>query len=216
MLGVDPSPARRDLARTLGADHAMQPIGAETVISHWSDGFGADLVLVAAATSRSDPTAMAADIARDKGRIVAVGATGLDLPRRTLYRKELSLVVSRSYGPGRYDPDYEELGRDYPRAYVRWTERENMHAFLELVADGRVDVRPLVSRRFEIEHGADAYETLARSDSLGILIDYAHAPTPTPPPNPRSSSRGSRCRRRTRESASSALAPSRTACSCPP
>ena len=124
----------------------------------------------------SDPAVLAAEVARDKGRIVAVGATGLDLPRRTLYQKELSLVVSRSYGPGRYDPDYEERGHDYPRAYVRWTERENMRAFLELVADGRVDVRPLVSHRFDIERGAEAYDALEKGDALGILIDYGDAP----------------------------------------
>ena len=178
VFGVDLNPARCDLARTLGADDATEPSGAETIVSRWSGGFGADLVLVAAATSRSDPAALAAELARDKGRIVAVGATGLDLPRRTLYRKELSLVVSRSYGPGRYDPDYEERGHDYPRAYVRWTERENMRTFLELVADGRVDVRPLVSHRFDIERGAEAYETLEKGHPLGILIDYAHAATP--------------------------------------
>jgi len=176
VFGVDLSPARCALGRALGADHAMPPTGAESAISRWSDGFGADLVVVAAATRGSEPMVMAADIARDRGRIVAVGATGLDLPRRTLYQKELSLAVSRSYGPGRYDPDYEERGRDYPRAYVRWTERENMRTFLELVADGRVDVRPLVTHRFDIEHGADAYAMLERSETLGILLEY---PTPS-------------------------------------
>jgi len=118
---------------------------------------------------------LAAEIARDKGRIVAVGATGLELPRRTFYQKELSLVVSRSYGPVRYDPEYEERGHDYPRAYVRWTERENMRTFLELVAEGRVDVRPLVTHRFDIEHAARAYDTLEKGEALGILIDYSSA-----------------------------------------
>ena len=185
VFGIDLDSTRCDLARTLGADEAMTPMGAEAVVSRWSGGLGADLVVVAAATSGSDPAVMAAEIACHRGRIVAVGATGLDLPRRTLYQKELSLVVSRSYGPGRYDPDYEERGHDYPRAYVRWTERENMRTFLDLVAEGRVDVRPLVSHRYDIERAAEAYDTLERGGALGILIDYgtaaaATAATPSP------------------------------------
>ena len=176
VFGIDLDPARCDLARALGADDAMAPMGADAAVSRWSRGLGADLIVVAAAASTSEPATMAAEIARDKGRIVAIGATGLDLPRRTLYRKELSLVVSRSYGPGRYDPDYEERGHDYPRAYVRWTERENMRTFLELVAEGRVDVRPLVSHRYTIERGAEAYDALDRRDALGIVIDYGTAP----------------------------------------
>jgi polar amino acid transport system substrate-binding protein len=175
VLGVDLNPARCDLARALGADDATGPTGSEAVVSQWSGGPGADLVLVAAASSRSDPVALAAELACDKGRVVALGATGLEFPRRTSYRKELSFVVSRSYGPGRYDPAYEELGRDYPRAYVRWTERENMRAFLDLVADGRVDVRPLVSDRFTIDRGPEAYAALEREDVLGILIEYGSA-----------------------------------------
>ena len=176
VFGIDLDPARCDLACMLGADAATGPPGSEAAVSRWSGGSGADLVVVAAAASSSDPARLAAELARDKGRIVAVGATGLDLPRRTLYQKELSLVVSRSYGPGRYDPDYEERGHDYPRAYVRWTERENMRTFLDLVAEGRVDVRPLVSRRYAIERGAEAYEALELGDTLGILIDYDPAP----------------------------------------
>jgi len=181
VFGVDLDSARCDLARALGADDAMAPMGAEAVVSRWSAGHGADLVVVAAAARGSDPAVLAAEVARDRGRIVAVGATGLDLPRRTLYQKELSLVVSRSYGPGRYDPDYEERGHDYPRAYVRWTERENMRTFLDLVAEGRVDLRPLVSHRYDIERGAEAYDTLDKGDALGILIDYGTAPAAAAP-----------------------------------
>ena len=148
VAGVDLNPARCDLARALGADLALSPAETPAAVAAWTRELGADLVLVAAASKSSDPAVLAAEVSRDKGRIVAVGATGLDLPRRILYEKELSLVVSRSYGPGRYDPQYEERGHDYPLPYVRWTERENMRAFLDLVADGRVDVRALISHRF--------------------------------------------------------------------
>ena len=173
VFGIDPDAGRCSLAQTLGADDAVAPAGADAVVSHWSGGVGADIVVIAASSHDSDPAVLAADVARDKGRIVAVGATGMELPRRTLYRKELSFVVSRSYGPGRYDPSYEELGHDYPRAYVRWTERENMRTFLELVADGSVHVRPLISHRFEIERGVEAYRLLDKGEALGILLEYA-------------------------------------------
>ncbi len=172
--GVDLNAARCDLASALGADFAVSPADAPSSVATWTRDLGADLVLVAAASTSSGPAALAAEISRDKGRIVAVGAVGLDLPRRTLYEKELSLVVSRSYGPGRYDPDYEEHGRDYPLPYVRWTERENMRAFLDLVADGSVDVRPLISHRFPIAEAERAYETLEHESVLGILLEYPH------------------------------------------
>ena len=113
VAGVDLDSAQCDLARALGADLAVSPTEARTAMATWTRNLGADLVLVAAA-SRAAPAVLAAEISRDKGRIVAVGATGLDLPRRTLYQKELSVVVSRSYGPGRYEPQSEEHGHDYP------------------------------------------------------------------------------------------------------
>lgn len=172
VAGVDLNPARCDLARALGADLAGSPADAPAAIASWTRELGADLVLVAAATAGSEPAVLAAEVSRDKGRIVAVGATGLDVPRRLLYHKELSVVVSRSYGPGRYDPQYEEHGRDYPLPYVRWTERENMRAFLDLVADGSVDVRALISHRFPIAEAAKAYEALERESVLGIVLEY--------------------------------------------
>lgn len=172
VAGVDVNAARCTLARALGADLAVYPEDAAAAVSGWTRELGADLVLVAAATAGSEPAVMAAELSRDKGRIVAVGATGLDVPRRLLYHKELSVVVSRSYGPGRYDPHYEEHGRDYPLPYVRWTERENMRAFLDLVADGSVDVRALVSHRFPIADAPRAYEVLERGSVLGIVLEY--------------------------------------------
>jgi predicted dehydrogenase/threonine dehydrogenase-like Zn-dependent dehydrogenase len=172
VMGVDLNTPRCDLARALGADLATAPSDAPVAARTWSRDLGADLVLVAAAATGSQPAVLAAELSRDKGRIVAIGATGLDLPRRLLYHKELSVTVSRSYGPGRYDPEYEEHGRDYPLPYVRWTERENMRAFLDLVADGSVDVRALISHRFQIADAERAYEALERESVLGILLEY--------------------------------------------
>jgi predicted dehydrogenase/threonine dehydrogenase-like Zn-dependent dehydrogenase len=184
VAGVDLNRARCDLACALGADLAVPPSEAPASVAAWTGELGADLVLVAAAAAGSEPAVLAAELSRDKGRIVAIGATGLDLPRRLLYQKELSVVVSRSYGPGRYDPDYEEHGHDYPRPYVRWTERENMRAFLDLVADGSVDVRALISHRFPIAQAEQAYDALTRESVLGIILDYpqAHAGETAPGP----------------------------------
>ena len=151
VAGVDLDGPRCDLARALGANLAETPEKALAAVATWTR-----------------------ELSRDKGRIVAVGATGLDVPRRLMYHKELSLVVSRSYGPGRYDPDYEEHGRDYPLPYVRWTERENMRAFLDLVAEDAVDVRPLISHRFPIEQAERAYKALSGSGVLSIILDYPH------------------------------------------
>ncbi len=134
-----------------------------------------DMVIIAAATSSSAPVTLAGEIARDRGRVVAVGAVGLDIPRRDYYEKELSFRVSRSYGPGRYDPEYEEEGRDYRIGYVRWTENRNMLAFVDLLAAGKVDVQALTSHRFPIENAPQAYELISgknRAKSLGVLLQY--------------------------------------------
>lgn len=178
VAGVDLNPARCGMARALGADLAASPADIGAAVKSWTRELGADLVLVAAATTGNEPAVLAADLSRDKGRIVAVGATGMDIPRRTLFQKEVSVVVSRSYGPGRYDPEFEERGRDYPLPYVRWTERENMRAFLDLVADGSVDVRTLISHRFPIVHAPRAYEVLEKEAVLGIVLEYPHTTEP--------------------------------------
>ena len=180
VAGVDLNEERCGLARALGADFASTPDDVERAVKTWTRELGADLVLVAAATDGNDPVVLAAQLARDKGRIVAVGATGMDIPRRTLFQKELSVVVSRSYGPGRYDPEYEEHGRDYPLPYVRWTERENMRAFLDLLASNSLDVRTLISHRFPITEADGAYEVLERQGVLGIVLEYPQTSEPTP------------------------------------
>ena len=138
-----------------------------------------DAVLVTAATPSDDPVELAAALCRDRGRVVIVGDVGLTLPRAPYYDKEIELRLSRSYGPGRYDREYEERGLDYPIGYVRWTERRNMEAFVGLVADGKVDVASLVTNRVSIDEAPMAYEQLLEVDGspLGIVLEYSPAPT---------------------------------------
>lgn len=176
VAAVDLNLSRCEVARALGAEIALPPGDIPAAVRSWTEGYGADFVVVAAASEGNEPAVLAADLARLKGRIVAVGATGMDIPRRMLFEKELSLVVSRSYGPGRYDPEYEERGRDYPRAYVRWTERENMRAFLDLIASGAVDVCRLISHRFTIDDAERAYQALDTQSVLGMVLEYPVSP----------------------------------------
>jgi predicted dehydrogenase len=130
-------------------------------------------VLLTASTSSSEPVAQAAHMCRKRGRIVLVGVTGLELSRADFYEKELSFQVSCSYGPGRYDPAYEDKGHDYPVGYVRWTEQRNFEAVLDLMASGALDVKPLVSHRYTVDEAGKAYDLLASgAPSLGILLRY--------------------------------------------
>jgi predicted dehydrogenase len=138
-------------------------------------------VLITAETSSSGPVNLASEVARDRGIIVAVGTVGLDLERKLYYEKELDFRISRSYGPGRYDAAFEQKGRDYPIGHVRWTETRNMEAFLQLLADRRVDVGPLITHRFPIANALDAYQLISGDSaepSLGILVQYEPRPEP--------------------------------------
>ncbi|HWX10154.1 MAG TPA: zinc-binding alcohol dehydrogenase, partial [Gaiellaceae bacterium] len=145
------------------------------------DAGSCDAVVVTAATGSDDPVRLAAALCRDRGRVVVVGLVGMQLPRAAYYDKELDLRMSRSYGPGRYDVEYEERGLDYPVSYVRWTERRNMAAFLGLVASGKVDVGGLITERVPVDQAPAAYERLlgAEHSPLGIVLNYG--PTPLPP-----------------------------------
>ncbi len=176
VLGIDLAPDRVALAQHLGAQ-AVTRDGAEAATRAFSRGLGVDAVLICADTSSNDPVELAGEIARDRARVVAVGAVGMTIPRKTYYEKELDLVVSRSYGPGRYDPNYEEGGQDYPIGYVRWTEGRNLQAVVDLMAAGRLDVRPLITHRFPIERAPEAYR-LIRGETgepfLAVLLTYPH------------------------------------------
>lgn len=172
VLGIDLDEKRVLLARKRG----LPAIGRKTVEeAAWaqSGGHGFDAVLVCADSASNDPIELAGEIARDRARIVAIGAVGMQVPRRTYYAKELNLIVSRSYGPGRYDPGYEEAGLDYPIGYVRWTEGRNLQAFVDLLGRGAIDVSALISHRFPIEKANKAYELIqGKQPFLGVLITY--------------------------------------------
>jgi len=182
VLGNDPNPDRAALAKELGCDEAVagDPRPAAEAAT---GGRGLDCVIIAASTPSDGPVETAGDISRQKGRVVVLGSVGMNVPRKSYYERELDLRMSTSYGPGRYDPAYEEYGHDYPYAYVRWTENRNMAAFLHLVAQGKVNVARLATHRFEISRGLEAYELLEgrRSEPyLGIVLTYPERPASAP------------------------------------
>jgi len=184
VLGFDPNPSRAALARELGAHQAVSE-GIEQAAERFSQGRGLDAVIVAASAPNAEPLAQAGAIARMRGRVVVVGLVKMEIDRSVYYRKELDLRMSMSYGPGRYDPDFEERGFDYPFAHVRWTEQRNLEAFLDLIADGRLALEPLVSHRYDIGAALDAYEliTSGREPYLGVLLGYgADDEVPIVPP----------------------------------
>lgn len=175
VLGIDLDPKKLAIAKQFGADivdisNGQDPIKTAELFSR---GRGVDAVIVAAATKSNEPIHQAALMCRKRGRIVLVGVTGLDLSRDDFFKKELTFQVSASYGPGRYDPNYEERGQDYPVGFVRWTEQRNFEAVLDMMACGALDVKQLVSHRFEIDDAENAYKLIAgMGSSLGILLQY--------------------------------------------
>ena len=175
VFGIDLDESRVKLARKRGHQAVLRE-GAENKALRVAGGQGFDAVLICADTPSSDPVQLAAEIARDRANIVAIGAVGLEIDRRIYYAKELNLIVSRSYGPGRYDPGYEEAGFDYPISYVRWTEGRNLQAFVDLLASGQIEVDTLISHRFAIDEAPAAYELISSKQSfLGVLITYPDA-----------------------------------------
>lgn len=197
VLGIDYDPERLALARKFGAETVNIGAGEDplTAAKAFSHGAGVDAVLITATTKSSEPISQAAKMCRKRGRIVLVGVTGLELKRADFYEKELSFQVSCSYGPGRYDPAYEERGQDYPIGFVRWTEQRNFEAVLDLMASGALDVEPLISHRFDIGEAAKAMELLTSGEpSLGIILrfadnlgaapDFTRTVSLNPPPEP--------------------------------
>lgn len=175
VLGIDFERAKLELARQFGAEvvdlgRGEDPVAAAAAFSR---GRGVDGVIIAASTTSSEPVHQAAIMCRKRGRIVLVGVTGLELSRADFYEKELSFQVSCSYGPGRYDAQYEEQGIDYPEGFVRWTEQRNFEAVLDMMASGALDVNPLISHRFPIARAPEAYALLSSgTPAIGILLEY--------------------------------------------
>jgi predicted dehydrogenase/threonine dehydrogenase-like Zn-dependent dehydrogenase len=175
VVGLDFDKEKLDLARQFGAAVVDLASGQDPVklAEFYARGRGVDAVIVTAATKSSEPMHQAALMCRKRGRIVLVGVTGLELSRDDFFKKELTFQVSASYGPGRYDPNYEDKGQDYPVGFVRWTEQRNFEAVLDMMADGRLDVKPLISHRFAIEEAEQAYALVGGAGpSLGILLTY--------------------------------------------
>ncbi len=178
VLAIDLKSDRVQLARQLGADHALGgglPLRAQ--VGPLTGGRGADCVIVAAASKSPAPAQQALEICRDRGRIVIVGAVGMEFPWNDMYLKEIQLFMSRAYGPGSYDPAYEKQGHDYPFAYVRWTENRNMQEFLRLVSAGSVSLAPLITHQYSLAEAAQAYQTILdpASGSLAVLLRYPAA-----------------------------------------
>jgi polar amino acid transport system substrate-binding protein len=177
-IGLDLRPERIELARKLGAAHGVEAgAGAAAAVRALTGGRGADCVIIAAAAKSDGPARQAVELCRDRGRIVVVGAVELNFPWDRMYYKEIRVLMSRAYGPGSNDTEYEKKGRDYPVAYVRWTERRNMEEFLRLVASGSVNLAPLISHRFRLEEAASAYALLfdRHAQTLGVVLRYGDA-----------------------------------------
>ena len=175
VLGIETNPQRVQLAQSMGFK-AVEVSEAESACTAFTNGKGADIVLICADTPSDDPVDLASKIARDRAVVVAVGAVGLNLKRKIYYEKEIDLRISRSYGPGRYDPEYEERGKDYPAGYVRWTEGRNIQSIVDLLADGRIDLKPLISHRFPIGEAEKAYDMITGKTGepfLGVLMTYS-------------------------------------------
>ena len=178
VLGLDFDADKLALARRFGAEVVDLKSGADPVAAamDYTRGHGVDAVIITASTKSNEPVHQAAQMSRKRGRIVLVGVVGLELSRADFFEKELSFQVSCSYGPGRYDPNYEDNGQDYPLGFVRWTEQRNFEAVLDTMAEGRLAIAPLISHRFDIDQAPDAYAVVGGSEpSLGILLKFAEA-----------------------------------------
>lgn len=179
VLGIDFDQTKLAMAKRFGAEVVDLSASEDPVAraQAFSRGRGVDAVIVTASTKSSEPMHQAALMCRKRGRIVLVGVTGLELSRADFFEKELTFQVSCSYGPGRYDPNYEEKGQDYPVGLVRWTEQRNFEAVLDMMADGRLDVKPLISHRFGVDEAEKAYKIVGGVEpSLGILLAYPGGP----------------------------------------
>jgi len=174
-IDIDGAKVEKALSRGASAGARLGTDDAIEVVRSATRGRGVDSVVIAASSSNAEPLKLAGEIARDRARISVVGLMPLEIPRKPYYEKELEVIVSRSYGPGRYDPEYEERGHDYPIGYVRWAEHRNFEAVLHAIATHRLDVKSLITHRFSFERALDAYELIAGAHPephYGVLLAY--------------------------------------------
>lgn len=176
VIGIDIDENKLELANKSGAtDTFLSDSTTAGKLLDLTAGKGADSVIITAASNTSGPIELAGEICREKGKVVVVGAVKMDIPRNSYYNKELEILMSRSYGPGRYDYAYEESGQDYPFGYVRWTENRNMEAFLNLISNGKIDIKSLITHRFDTAEARAAYELVSGSSTetiLGVVLNY--------------------------------------------
>lgn len=175
VLGTDLDSSLVDRATTHGALGLPADSDIAQSCLDITGGRGVDGVLICAGTASNQPIELCGEVTREKGRVVVIGAVRMDIPREDYFKKEISVVISRSYGPGRYDPFYEEAGNDYPFGYVRFTEQRNMEAFLDLLAQDRLDIKSLISHRYPVDRAADGYGLIQGAKTepyLGILLTY--------------------------------------------
>ena len=176
VIGMDVASRNFDLALMLGCDRCvMSDYNAVSEVQSFTRGHGVDAVVITAATPSNQPVELAIQCARKRGTVVIVGSVGMDIPRSPFYEKEINFRISCSYGPGRYDPDYEERGQDYPLGFVRWTENRNMEAVLEMMSQRKLNVRALITHRIPVDQGLRAYDIITgkvQESYLGVLIQY--------------------------------------------
>ena len=176
VIGIDFEKEKLKLAKKFGAEviDLNQIDNPIKVVTDYSRGRGADAAIITTTTKSNKPIRQATQMCRKRGRIVLVGTAGLQLSRDDFFKRELTFQVSTSYGPGRYDPNYEEKGQDYPLGYVRWTEQRNFEAVLDMMSDNKMDVKSLISHKFDVQQAKKAYELIGGlENSLGVLLNYS-------------------------------------------
>ena len=179
VFGIDLNDGLVKLANESAAEFAMNRNDPNLISSciNFTNGHGFDAIIITAAAQSNDPVELSGEIARKKGKIIVVGSVKMDIPREPyFYKKELDLRMSCSYGPGRYDSDYEDLGNDYPYPYVRWTEQRNMESFLDLLSRKTIDIKPLITHVFDITEAGKAYDIVlgkTKETHIGILLKYS-------------------------------------------